>query len=352
MIDLNVKNKTGDKNNSIIFLFSVGGKWLLDVKRRRFFGQTPGFYGGLYLLFIPFFALVFCLISAVEDCTITGVAVNTVFSLEFLNSKSVYHISNELTQCEPIGMLDNLYFSAVTITTLGYGDYSPAGQGGRLLAGFEAVLGIVIIGLFLNSLAHTRDEYAYIRQQERKLRSNFFIYGTAFEEIYLSSKKISGDFKLDEDGFIDNYHYPFVKDYILGVAHIDGFYSSIDSMRDKIFEFESNVDLFVFPDLNFLIKSLHHEVDFSEYSPSGRDRNLWYLLKGQIDPNNCERNDIINAIGRISNKEAEINEEYMKVIYTSLHEKVYKIKRLIEDIYLIQKSLAEDPGLSINLEGK
>lgn len=46
-----------------------------------------------------------------------------------------------------------LYLSAVTITTLGYGDIVPTTNRMRALVAFEAVLGIVIIGLFLNSIA-------------------------------------------------------------------------------------------------------------------------------------------------------------------------------------------------------
>lgn len=46
-----------------------------------------------------------------------------------------------------------LYFSAITATTVGYGDVVPIRGKSRLLSGLEAVLGIVLIGLFLNSLA-------------------------------------------------------------------------------------------------------------------------------------------------------------------------------------------------------
>jgi hypothetical protein len=46
-----------------------------------------------------------------------------------------------------------LYFSAITITTLGFGDIIPITTRARLWVGAEAVLGILFIGLFLNSLA-------------------------------------------------------------------------------------------------------------------------------------------------------------------------------------------------------
>jgi len=47
-----------------------------------------------------------------------------------------------------------LYFSATTITTVGFGDIVPLTDRARILVGLEAITGILIIGLFLNALAH------------------------------------------------------------------------------------------------------------------------------------------------------------------------------------------------------
>jgi hypothetical protein len=46
-----------------------------------------------------------------------------------------------------------LYLSAITITTLGFGDITPVSESARMSIALESVLGIVVIGLFLNSLA-------------------------------------------------------------------------------------------------------------------------------------------------------------------------------------------------------
>jgi Ion channel len=46
-----------------------------------------------------------------------------------------------------------LYLSAATITTLGLGDILPVSDKVRLLVGLESFLGVVLIGLFLNSLS-------------------------------------------------------------------------------------------------------------------------------------------------------------------------------------------------------
>lgn len=47
-----------------------------------------------------------------------------------------------------------LYLSAVTVTTVGYGDIVPLTDVARTAVALEAIGGIVLIGLFLNALAH------------------------------------------------------------------------------------------------------------------------------------------------------------------------------------------------------
>jgi len=46
----------------------------------------------------------------------------------------------------------SLYFSAVTMTTLGYGDYAPTSNSSMFLAGLEAFLGILLAAMFLVSV--------------------------------------------------------------------------------------------------------------------------------------------------------------------------------------------------------
>ena len=45
-----------------------------------------------------------------------------------------------------------LYFSTVTITTLGYGDILPISNLARIMVSIESIVGIVVIGLFLNAV--------------------------------------------------------------------------------------------------------------------------------------------------------------------------------------------------------
>lgn len=52
--------------------------------------------------------------------------------------------------------LDALYFSIVTITTLGFGDIVPSCPTGKVLVCIEAILGAVFIGLFLNAISESQ----------------------------------------------------------------------------------------------------------------------------------------------------------------------------------------------------
>lgn len=45
-----------------------------------------------------------------------------------------------------------LYFSIVTIATLGYGDITPISGAARFMSGLEVVLGLTLAGLFINAL--------------------------------------------------------------------------------------------------------------------------------------------------------------------------------------------------------
>ena len=53
-------------------------------------------------------------------------------------------------------ILDALYFSIVTITTLGFGDVLPSGTAGKVLVCAEAILGVVFIGMFLNAISESQ----------------------------------------------------------------------------------------------------------------------------------------------------------------------------------------------------
>lgn len=93
---------------------------------KKLMNKKPIVYGVLYLSIIPLYAVAYTFLPE--------------SSMQLNNHES--------------GFFSFFYFSVITITTLGYGDITPIGKFGQLLTASEALLGIILIGLFLNSLSH------------------------------------------------------------------------------------------------------------------------------------------------------------------------------------------------------
>jgi voltage-gated potassium channel len=67
--------------------------------------------------------------------------------------------------------LDSLYFCVITLTTVGYGDFSPQTDEGKLFTIFYIILGLGIILGFINTVHnHYRDEKLN-KIKERKKRT-------------------------------------------------------------------------------------------------------------------------------------------------------------------------------------
>ena len=61
-------------------------------------------------------------------------------------------------------ILTHLYFSTVTFTTLGYGDYVPSSPTSQIFAGIEVLLGVFHIGLLAGIIFYA----ANVRQNSKK----------------------------------------------------------------------------------------------------------------------------------------------------------------------------------------
>lgn len=64
----------------------------------------------------------------------------------------VYHL------VEGWSWIDSLYFSIITLTTIGYGDFSPKTDGGKVFTIFYIIVGIGIILSFINTIYLHYDE--------------------------------------------------------------------------------------------------------------------------------------------------------------------------------------------------
>lgn len=63
-----------------------------------------------------------------------------------------------------------LYYSIVTITTLGFGDYTPAHGGAQALTAIEVMCGMLTIGFFLNAVGSMKSEIDVISEKEKQRR--------------------------------------------------------------------------------------------------------------------------------------------------------------------------------------
>ena len=106
--------------------------------------QLPGYYGQWYLLSIPIFAAIYWM--------------------------PLFVLHNDEIRVDEYFQF--LYFSAITITTLGYGDITPINLPAMLLTGAHSVIGVGLIGLFLNALSHQHSEEAQQKERE-KLAGDF-----------------------------------------------------------------------------------------------------------------------------------------------------------------------------------
>jgi len=101
--------------------------------------------------------------------------------------------------CLVVGDWTYLYFSVITITTLGYGDISPLSEGAQILAAMESFLGIVLIGLFLNELSNRHS----IKSEQIKREALTVDFNNTVDEIKSSSQEMVAEIKRSSQEMIN-----------------------------------------------------------------------------------------------------------------------------------------------------
>ena len=101
--------------------------------------------------------LIKTIISFFQDEEYRDLLVTTIIILAI--GTVVYHY------LEGWNYLDSLYFSVVTLTTIGYGDFHPVTDMGKLFTIFYIVVGIGMILGFINTVQH---HYTHMKFKERK----------------------------------------------------------------------------------------------------------------------------------------------------------------------------------------
>ncbi len=68
--------------------------------------------------------------------------------------------------------IDSLYFSVITLSTIGYGDFSPATEAGKLFTIFYILLGVGVILSFINTVHHHFEEVRTKGKEKGKRKRN------------------------------------------------------------------------------------------------------------------------------------------------------------------------------------
>jgi hypothetical protein len=84
----------------------------------------------------------------------------SVLTLAYTDVYKTHGIIDTLNGATTRNTIDCYYFSIVTWTTVGYGDFRPT-EAGRLFAASEAIVGLTFMGLFISVLFYLLNKISY-----------------------------------------------------------------------------------------------------------------------------------------------------------------------------------------------
>ena len=229
---------------------------------KKFYDLSPTFWGVCYFGAIPVFALIYWLLPYYWF----GYGCET-------NSLS--------------NLLNSIYFSTITITTLGYGDIYPVHYIAKFVVILESLLGIFAIGLFLNAVAlrkskidakaeKRRNEIRYLTDEKVKLRRQYVVIEPYLKTYVEYATMVSTPIKKRGSELNYNPDFDFHDLYdlynpSLRLADnftepvISHFYKSLHNLEQRIETMLSIVDLSLWPDLENKLLSIirqFRELDF------------------------------------------------------------------------------------------
>ena len=214
------------------------------IKISTLFQGRPQHYGLVYLSLIPIYAALYYLFPSI------------------IGSERSY--------------IECLYFSTVTITTLGYGDITPVDEIGQIVTASESLLGVVSIGLFLNAIGGARSDTVrkeqsekaakiYRESQQARLNGHYCLIGPIIGKFERTVIEISHPTRDISNGYNPNFVLNDMKNLYKPTALLSdpllrpaicGYFESIEELRREISDLIKNVDLRCFPSIENLCLTL------------------------------------------------------------------------------------------------
>lgn len=189
--------------------------------------------------------------------------ISTFMATFLIHFLPIFELSSSLENSELTSFSTSLYFSFITITTLGYGDIVPANEATRFLVMVLAFSGILLTGLFLNSLAYRvsvttqeKDKQIFEEEQHKKeIKKYLSITPILFQDIqdFVNvtyrlitvskdreplgdiEKVMNLDFKLND--LQDLYKPSFLRKYNFQQTTIEVFYQVYDKLNEDLEDF-------------------------------------------------------------------------------------------------------------------
>jgi len=125
---------------TFMLIVSVLWLWILSIIVRKIKG---------------FKAIFFVIIGLIGLVIFFGIKYYTIYSY---NSKNFYILTENLNIKSGANLFDFIYFSFITITTVGYGDIIPINPMAKFLTIIEVLLGISFVSLILGRLILEKDK--------------------------------------------------------------------------------------------------------------------------------------------------------------------------------------------------
>lgn len=222
---------------------------------------------------------------------------------------------------------DALYFSVVTITTLGFGDIFPVGWFAKILVCLEVLLGVFMVGFYLNEVSKEQADEVNKQSEERNdkerktkalamLVQNSTLVIPKIDQYILACYEVATPFdkrKLEDiqkgfevkyNNMYDLYGHSFLMTNPFNKPLIDCFFERMHSLDEELRFTLSYNDLSHWPELRDCIFDIVKTLSSFEY-----EQAILYAEKqvlGQDKPNPQKMTDYISKVIRESETPPEL----------------------------------------------